>query len=287
MAKSWSFDFDGEHHENAYDFCKDLIPTQNDFRANMFGHKPRSPIIADESSIYAFLACKNEYGSDTIAPYLIYRRAFSASCSSCWSWGMGHYPACPATADTDQVCLGGACDIFEEVKPEEIRAGIMLAQKRIKTGMPVSCGDIPVILLDMYGAYENGFKLTDSFFRKLAVFRKAAASCHLNQVGYQIISRADDHALMMLPTDPDTYDKYVLGALVELHEKISVVVGLACGSFYYWREDEIYSEAKNKLWASMKNLPSGTIYIDVSGVELSKRIGVRWDDRNLKNYTKE
>lgn len=271
-------EFAWETRDKAIEELKDLLPTMAEVEkeTEWWSKKPDSQLLADESQVIALLKCKGPYGGNTIAPFLIAERMFMASCSSSWSSGLHRYPNCQLNwHDIHDTAPSGQCDPFEEWEISDLHRGLELAHKRIETGRPQPAGEFGFIIIDLYAAYGGGWQLTGEFWDRLALFRKMTSDCHLNQNGYEIVRQHDDHAVMILPPEANKYDQYLLKSLQELHEKVGICLGFSQGLLYYLNEREIFSEAINRLWLEMKNLPSGGAFRDsAGGHRLAKRIGL-------------
>lgn len=273
-------EFVWEERDKALEALKDVLPTKEEFEQyvkDTYGFKPTERLMADESQVYALINGKTRYGRESLVPFLIAERFFAASCSSCWGWGLRRYPNC----QVDESALrgaepGGMCDPFDEWTHDELRHGIELAKKRVETGFPQPAARFGIIVMDLHAAYGGGWQITDEFFRRLEVFREETSGCHFNQRGYEVLRRHDDHAVLILPDKPHDYDKYLLDHLKELHRDAGgICLGVSVGDVYFWKPDEIFSEAINRLWLEMKNMPSGGIYLDgVEGAKVAGRIGL-------------
>jgi len=272
-------EFFWETRQKAIEALEDVLPTKDEFdkHTQWYSQKPDERLLADETQVYAFLPSKNEYGQDSLIPHLIAERAFLASCSSSWGWGLRRYPNCPVSyMDIKNIVPSGACDPFEEWTHAELRDGILRTKKRIETGIPQSAGIFGIVVIDLYAAYGDGWQITDEFFRRLKVFREHTWSHRFNQRGYQVVSRVDDHVVLILPPEPHQYDKYLLASLKELNKAVGgITLGVSVSNLYFWRPKEIFSEAVNRLWLQMRNLPCGGVVLDgIDGAKVAGRIGL-------------
>lgn len=265
-------EFDTEAHEKAYDTVKDLLPSNSEiweyfkWRCN----PPRSPIMVTEESVYVLL----EDNDHNIAPYEVLRRAFIASCSSCWSAGLHRHTGIKVSLDDMKVGLCGPCDPFEEITPTEIRTAITKTIARIQTGIPQPAGRFGIIVIELYDSYINGVMVTPEFFMRLSKFRKYGSSCRLNQAKYGIAQAHDNHLIMLLEGNQNKYDQYVLNNLRTLNNELKIVVGLGIGDVYYWSKHEIYSSTINDIWHMMKACSPEQVVLGPDGSIVADRLGL-------------
>jgi len=191
--------------------------------------------------------------------YLAYRRSFLGSCSSHWSWGLDHIPACPAKSPgwySEKIVLDGPVDLIGEVGIERIAQGIKACIGHKETGItkPVYFFDeeVELVTLEVHKTYEDGVIVTPDSIKRLRVLHAEADCSSLNQPGYFVIQKTDNAVHLIVDAASDD-NEYLTEKISELDRAIGLNVARSpVGNLYYVNENVVVGDAINRNWHSLK-----------------------------------
>jgi len=176
--------------------------------------------------------------------WLITERAFLASCSSSWGWGVKRHPAVKISPNIYEDGIGQS-DPLEELGKEFIVEGLKKAIEAKNSGTPQVAAELAVIVVELYNTYTDGWGVDETVIKRLRAFREKARSYQFCQTGYTTQQCQDNHAIVL--ADP----KAVVDFFKYTHSDM-YCYGVAQGPIYYVDQDTIVGDPINQIWHAMR-----------------------------------
>jgi hypothetical protein len=209
---------------------------------------------ADDRRVYAWLRTPSFRRLQGINRWLIYEHS---------NGGCERFPA--VTADKQAIFFYNSKhrDPFEQLDTDTLRTGVKRCLRRARLGDLIPAADMWVMVIELASFQQDKWNLSINNLRRLDCFHRYILNSHRVQTHHlQLVQLTEHRATLVASHNPITLS-HIRDFLIDLHHETEICLGLSKGEIYYISEQQIVSDAFNRLSLGFRNLKSGSVIFDL------------------------